>query len=87
MKGCSEDTESSRSLVTGLSSQFSMKNDQYPKTVIAALEVMKQHKHDDSNNHKKIKTSEKEKITKTITKKTMKKRVSQRNQSQALHKK
>ena len=32
--------------------QFSLNNDQYPRTVTAALEVMKKHKHDDTVNHK-----------------------------------
>lgn len=41
------------SLINGLSSYFTMNNDQYPKTVPAALSITKQHKHDDYNNHKK----------------------------------
>ena len=40
------------SLVNGLASQYSMQNNQYPKTIISATDIMKNHCHDDIGKHK-----------------------------------
>ncbi len=40
-------------LITGLASQFSMGNDQYPKTMTAATDILSNHKHDNSDAKKK----------------------------------
>jgi len=37
------------SLMNGLASQYSMKNDQYPKDIVEATNIMVNHKHDQSN--------------------------------------
>ena len=54
------------SLTNGLVSQYSMKNNQYPKSIIAATDIMKNHCHDDlgklrEKGKKKYKEKEKEK--------------------------
>ena len=47
------------SLENGLASQYSMKNNQYPKNLISAADIMKNHQYDDYRSRKiENKTSE-----------------------------
>jgi len=38
-----------RSLLTGLRSQYSLENDQYPKSVNSATDILSNHRHDNQN--------------------------------------
>ena len=44
------------SLLNTLSSQYSMKKDQYPANIADATDILKNHKHDDAENKKKYKS-------------------------------
>ena len=46
-------------VMKGLVSQFSMKNDQYPKTIIDAMDIMAKHPFDEEYYEKKRNTREK----------------------------
>ena len=40
------------SLTNGLASQYSMKNNQYPKSIVSATDIMRNHCHDDAGKQK-----------------------------------
>ena len=48
------------SLITGLTSQYSMGNNQYPKTITAATDILANHKHDNAAWKKKNNTNKKQ---------------------------
>ena len=48
-------------LLTTLSSQYSMKKNQYPKTILDTTDILKNHKHDDVESKKKGKNKDQEK--------------------------
>jgi hypothetical protein len=81
----SSDQGKYRSLMNGLVSQFSIENNQYPKTIRAATDILSNHKHDRRGNQNKNKkdwvesNKEDDKTISTITTNTSKTSFAQGN--------